>query len=144
LSGSHIKAPGFAGGYIPGTVIEPPAVGWLTERRDSAAFAVLEANIAAAHEAAQRDPLRYADLSAEFSMLITRHCGDKMIHLPASLIHDIISRQHKDVTARTLSKGGVDKLRQSSTGTHAQRPGDCRRDRDRGLGWNLARRRRSG
>jgi DNA-binding FadR family transcriptional regulator len=47
-------------------------------------------------------------------MLITRHCGNKTIHLLAALIHDIIRRQHKDVTARTLSKAGVDKLRQGS------------------------------
>ena len=100
--------------WLARTVIEPPAVGLLAERRDPAAFAVLEANIAAAREAAQRDPIRYADLSAEFSMLITRHCGNKTIHLLASLIHDIIRRQHKDVTARTLSKAGVDKLRQGS------------------------------
>jgi DNA-binding FadR family transcriptional regulator len=100
--------------WLARTIIEPPAVGLLAERRDPMAFAVLEGNIAAAREVAQRDPIRYADLSAEFSMLITRHCGNKTIHLLASLIHDIIRRQHKDVTARTLSKAGVDKLRQGS------------------------------
>ncbi len=100
--------------WLARTIIEPPAVGLLAALRDPAAFAVLEANIAAAREAAQSDPLRYADLSAEFSMLITRHCGNKTIHLLAALIHDIIRRQHEHVTARTLSKPGVDKLRQGS------------------------------
>ena len=100
--------------WLARTIIEPPAVGLLAERRDPAVFAVLEANIAAAREAAERDPIRYAGLSAEFSMLITRHCGNKTIHLLASLIDDIIQRQHKDVTARTLSKAGVAKLRQGS------------------------------
>ena len=47
-------------------------------------------------------------------MLITRHCGNKTLHLFAALIHDIIRRQHKHVTERTLSKAGVDKLRQGS------------------------------
>ena len=100
--------------WLARTIIEPPAVGLLAELRNPVAFAELEANIAAAREVAQRDPIRYADLSAGFSMLITRHCGNRTIHLLAALIHDIIRRQHKDVTARTLSKAGVDKLRQGS------------------------------
>ena len=100
--------------WLARTIIEPPAVGLLAELRNPVAFAELEANIAAAREVAQLDPLRYADLSAEFSMLITRHCGNRTLHLLAALIHDIIRRQHKDVTARTLSKAGVDKLRQGS------------------------------
>lgn len=100
--------------WLARTVIEPPAVRLLAELHDPAAFAELEANLAAAREVAQRDPIRYADLSAEFSILITRHCGNQTLHLLAALIHDIIRRQHKDVTARTLSKAGVDKLRQGS------------------------------
>lgn len=100
--------------WLARTVIEPPAAGLLAARGDPAAFAALEANIAAAREAAQGDLIRYADLSAEFSMLITRHCGSKTIHLLSSLIYDIIRRQHEDVTARTSSRASVDKLRQDS------------------------------
>lgn len=100
--------------WLARTIIEPPAMGLLAARRNPAAFAELEANIAAASEAAQRDPIRYADLSAEFSLLITRHCGNNTIHLFAALIHDIIRRQHENVTARTLSKAGVGRLRQGS------------------------------
>jgi DNA-binding FadR family transcriptional regulator len=100
--------------WLARTVIEPPAMGLLAAQRNAAAFAELEANIAAAREAAERDLIRYADLSAEFSLLITRHCGNKTIHLFAALIHDIIRRQHEHVTARTLSKTGVAKLRQGS------------------------------
>jgi DNA-binding FadR family transcriptional regulator len=100
--------------WLARTIIEPPAVGLLATLRNPAAFAELEANIAAARQVAQRDPIRYAELSAAFSMLITRHCGNKTIHLFAALIHDIIRRQHKHVTERTLSKAGVDKLRQGS------------------------------
>jgi GntR family transcriptional regulator, transcriptional repressor for pyruvate dehydrogenase complex len=100
--------------WLARTIIEPPAVGLLAALRTPAAFAELEANIAAARVAAQQDPLRYADLSAEFSMLIIRHCGNKTLHLLAALIHDIIRRQHKHITERTLSKAGVDKLRQGS------------------------------
>ena len=100
--------------WVARTIIEPPAVGLLTALRDPAAIAELESNIAAAREAAQGDPIRYADLSADFSMLIARHCGNKTIHLLAALIHDIIRRQHENVTARTLSRTGVDALRQAS------------------------------
>lgn len=100
--------------WLARTIIEPPAAGLLATRRNPAAFAELEANIAAARDAARRDLIRYADLSAEFSMLITRHCGNKTIHLLSSLIYDIIRRQHEDVTARTSTKASVDKLRQES------------------------------
>lgn len=100
--------------WLARTIIEPPAAGLLAKRRSPVAFAELELNIAAAQEAARTDPIRYAALSAEFSALITRHCGNKTLHLLASLIHDIIRRQHRDVTQRTLSKAGVDKLRQES------------------------------
>ena len=100
--------------WLARTIIEPPAAGLLAAQRNPHAFADLEANIAAAREAAQTDLIRYADLSAEFSMLITRHCGNKTIHLLSSLIYDIIRRQHEDVTARTSTRASVDKLRQDS------------------------------
>ncbi len=100
--------------WLARTVIEPPAAGLLAARRDPAALAELEANIAAAREAAQTDLIRYADLSAEFSMLLTQHCGNKTLHLLSSLIYDIIRRQHEDVTARTSNKASVHQLRQES------------------------------
>ena len=100
--------------WLARTILEPPAAGLLAALRNPAAFAELEANIAAAREASRGDLIRYADLSAEFSMLITRHCGNKTIYLLASLLHDIIRRQHENVTERTLEKASVDKLRQNS------------------------------
>lgn len=100
--------------WLARTVIEPPAAGLLAERGDPVAFAELEANIAAARQASQNDLRRYADLSAEFSMIIIRHCGNKTINLLASLISDIIRRQHENVTERTMSKASVGKLRQES------------------------------
>ncbi|HYF20797.1 MAG TPA: GntR family transcriptional regulator [Ramlibacter sp.] len=102
------------------TVIEPPAAGLLAQHRDPAVLAELEANIAQAAEAARTDLIRYADLSAEFSMLITRHCGNKTLHLLASLIFDIIRRQHENVTERTREKASVDRLRQESLRTRAE------------------------
>jgi len=101
--------------WLARTLIEPPAAALLATRRDPAAFAALAANIEQARDAAGKHELiRYADLSAEFSLLITKHCGSTTIHLLASLIYDIIRRQHKDVTARTLSQAGVAKLREGS------------------------------
>jgi len=96
------------------TIIEPPAIGLLTASRNAAAFKALEANITAAREASRGDLIRYADLTAEFSMLITQHCGNKTIHLLASLIYDIIRRQHEDITERTLADTRVDRLRQEN------------------------------
>ncbi len=96
------------------TIIEPPAAGLLAARRDPALLVELEANIAAEREASQRDLRRYADLSAEFSMLIARNCGNRTLHLLASLIFDIIRRQHIHITERTLSNTSVDRLRQES------------------------------
>ncbi|KAF3996563.1 FadR/GntR family transcriptional regulator [Glaciimonas immobilis] len=100
--------------WLARIIIEPPAAGLLAALRNPIVFAELDANIAAAREAAQNDLIRYADLSAEFSMLITRHCGNKTIHLLASLIYNIIRRQHEHVTERTIEKASVDKLRQDS------------------------------
>ena len=100
--------------WLARTVIEPPAAALLAARRDPVAFTALEANIEEAREAAQHALIRYADLSAEFSLLITRHCGSKTIHLMASLIYDIIRRQHEHVTERTSSRSSVDQLRQQS------------------------------
>lgn len=96
------------------TVLEPPAAGLLAAHRDPRVLAELEANIAQAREAARTDLIRYADLSAEFSMLITKHCGNKTLHLLALMIYDIILRQHEHVTERTREKGSVDRLRQQS------------------------------
>jgi DNA-binding FadR family transcriptional regulator len=96
------------------TIIEPPAAALLAAQRNPEALAELEANIAAARVASQGNLIRYADLSAEFSMLIAQHCGNKTIHLLAALIYDIIRRQHEHITERTLTKASVDKLRQES------------------------------
>ena len=101
--------------WLARTLIEPPAAALLASRRDPAAYAALAANIEQARDAAGKHELiRYADLSAEFSLLITKHCGSTTIHLLASLIYDIIRRQHEHVTERTSSKASVDKLRQES------------------------------
>lgn len=99
------------------TILEPPAAGLLAAQRDPKVLAELEANIEAARLAAKGDLIRYADLSAEFSLLITRHCGNKTLHLLAALIFDIIRRQHEHVTERTREQARVDRLRQESLKT---------------------------
>lgn len=106
--------------WLARTVIEPPAAAMLAAKRDANAMAALEANIAEARHAADHDLLRYADLSAEFSLLITRHCGSKTLHLLASLIYDIIRRQHEHVTQRTITKASVATLRQESIRSREQ------------------------
>ena len=100
--------------WLARTIIEPPAAALLAASGNQAAWQALEANIAQAREAAQTDLIRYADLSAEFSLLITQHCGSNTIHLLASLIADIIRRQHEDITERTSNRESVNELRQES------------------------------
>lgn len=100
--------------WLARTIIEPPAAGLLALRCEEHVLLELEANIAQAKEAARSDLMRYADLSAEFSLLITRHCGNNTLHLLASLIYDIIRRQHEHVTERTITRTSVDALRQES------------------------------
>ena len=100
--------------WIARTILEPPAAGLIAAQRNDEAFAALEANLDEARVAAHDDPIRYAELSVAFSMLLTRHCGNKTIHLFAALIHDIIRRQHQNVTARTLADAGVARLRDAS------------------------------
>jgi GntR family transcriptional repressor for pyruvate dehydrogenase complex len=95
-------------------IIEPPAAALLAANPHEQAFVELEANIAAAREASQSDLLRYADLSAGFSLLLMRLSANKPLHLLGSLIYDIIRRQHENVTLRTLSKASVHKLRLES------------------------------
>jgi GntR family transcriptional repressor for pyruvate dehydrogenase complex len=95
-------------------IIEPPAAGMLAAQASEAVFEVLEENIAQAKTAARTDLILYADLSAEFSILITRHCGNQTLNLFASLIYDIIRRQHEHVTKRTMARTSVDRLREQS------------------------------
>ena len=106
--------------WVARTVLEPPAAGLLAARRDPGVLAELAGNVEQARVAARTDLIRYAELSAEFSMLITRHCGNKTLHLLASLIYDIIRRQHQHVTERTRDKASVDRLRQESLRTREQ------------------------
>jgi GntR family transcriptional repressor for pyruvate dehydrogenase complex len=100
--------------WLARTVIEPPAAGLLALSGDTAVFDRLDANIAEAREASNRDLMRYADLSAEFSFIIMQHCGNNTLRLLGSLIFDIIRKQHEHITERTLSKASVDTLRQDS------------------------------
>ena len=100
--------------WLARTVIEPPAAGLLASIKSPIAWTELQNNIDAAREAAQNNLLKYADLSAEFSFLITKHCGNQTLHLLASLISEIIRKQHEHVTASTISKASVHQLRLES------------------------------
>lgn len=100
--------------WLARTVIEPPAAVLLALSGDTAAFDKLDANIVEARDASKRDLMRYADLSAGFSLIILQHCGNNTLRLLGSLIFDIIRKQHEHITERTLSKARVDTLRQDS------------------------------
>jgi DNA-binding FadR family transcriptional regulator len=93
------------------SIIEPPAAAMLAESGNRAAVAEMEQNIADAR-AAMDDPQKYGQLTNEFSLIITRHCGNHTIHVFAQLIQDIVARQHVDVTVKTYSQRGVDRMRE--------------------------------
>lgn len=95
-------------------LLEPKAASLLAKNLTDEAIEALSNNIAAAKDASHGDLMRYADLSAEFSLLIIRHCGNKTLKLLGSLIYDIIRRQHEDITERTLTRASVGELRQAS------------------------------
>ena len=92
------------------TFFEPPAAGLLARNGDRAAIAAMEANVAAAH-AALDNPTEYGVLIGQFSQILTSYCGNRTIHLFATLIDDIVRRQHVDVTVKTYSQQGVERMR---------------------------------
>lgn len=91
--------------------IEPQAARLLTESGNAAAIAEMQANIVAAREQID-DPVAYGQLTNEFSLIITRHCGNQTLHILATLLQDIVARQHVDVTVRTYARSGVDRMRE--------------------------------
>jgi DNA-binding FadR family transcriptional regulator len=93
------------------TIIEPPAAGMLARSGNRMAMEEMEQNIAEAR-AAMDDPARYGELTNEFSLILTRYCGNKTIHVFAQLIQDLVARQHVDVTVKTYSQRGVDRMRE--------------------------------
>jgi DNA-binding FadR family transcriptional regulator len=92
-------------------IIEPPAAAMLARSGARVAIAEMNENIAAARAAAE-DPKKYGELTNEFSLILTRHCGNRSIHLFAQLMQDIVARQHVDVTVKTYSQRGVDRMRE--------------------------------
>jgi hypothetical protein len=58
------------------------------------------------------DPLKFGELTNEFSLILTSHCGNKTIHIFAQLIQDIVARQHVEITVKTYSLQGVDRMRE--------------------------------
>ena len=93
------------------SIIEPGAARMLCENRSEEAIAAMRVNIAEAQDAID-DPFAYGVLTNEFSLILTRYCGNQTLHVLATLIQDIVAAQHVDVTVRTHSTSGVDRMRQ--------------------------------
>jgi GntR family transcriptional repressor for pyruvate dehydrogenase complex len=92
-------------------MIEPPAAALLARNPHPEALREMEKNIEAARGAID-DPARYGVLTNEFSLVLTRYCGNRTVHIFAQLIQDIMARQHVDVTVKTYSQRGVDRMRE--------------------------------
>jgi DNA-binding FadR family transcriptional regulator len=91
-------------------IIEPAAVGLLTRNPNRNAIEEMEQNVADA-DAAIDDPVTYAALTSRFSHILTEYCGNRTLHVLSMLIQDIVDRQHVDVTVKTYSRRGVDRMR---------------------------------
>jgi DNA-binding FadR family transcriptional regulator len=96
--------------WLARSTIEPAAVGVLAKNPSRLAIQKMKDNIEAAY-AALEDPIEYAALTSEFSQIITEHCGNRTLRMFATLIEDIVLRQHLDVTVKTYSRQGTDRLR---------------------------------
>lgn len=92
------------------SIIEPGAARLLAETRSEKAIAEMRENVAKAL-VANDDPVAYGTLTNEFSLILTRHCGNQTLHVLATLIQDIVAAQHVDVTVRTHSTAGVARMR---------------------------------
>lgn len=93
------------------SIIEPGAARMLAENPSDEAIAAMRENVADAQTAID-DPVAYGTLTNEFSLILTRHCGNQTLHVLATLIQDIVAAQHVDVTVRTHSAAGVERMRQ--------------------------------
>ncbi len=93
------------------TIIEPPAAGMLARSGNREAIQEMERNVAAAREAID-EPVRYGELTNEFALILTKYCGNRTIHVFAQLIQDIVKRQRVDITVKTYSQQGVDRMRE--------------------------------
>ncbi len=93
------------------TQIEPGAARMLAEQKSREAIEAMRVNIDLA-KAALDDPVGYGQLTNEFSLILTEHCGNTTLHLFATLIQDMVAAQHVDVTVRTYSRAGGERMRE--------------------------------
>jgi DNA-binding FadR family transcriptional regulator len=92
------------------TAIESAAAGLLAKEGNSIVIQKMEENIAAAYNAME-DPVEYAALTTKFSEMITDYCGNQTLRTFALLIHDIVGRHNTQVTVKTYSQRGVERMR---------------------------------
>ena len=92
-------------------LIEPASAALLTNQSSRTAIEKLEDNVSAAGESLD-NPVECARLTNAFSLLLTQYCGNKTIHILSTLIQDIVARQHVEVTVKTYTRQGVDRMRE--------------------------------
>ena len=105
--------------WLARSTIEPAAAGLLARNGSRTATQKMRDNVEAAY-AALEDPVKYATLTTQFSQIITEHCGNRTLRMFATLIQDIVYRQHVDVTVKTYSRQGVDRMRKLNVKSRAK------------------------
>ncbi|MBV1918513.1 MAG: GntR family transcriptional regulator [Sphingomonadaceae bacterium] len=91
--------------------IEPGAARLLAQTDSAEAVQEMMLNIAEAKKAFD-DPVAYGTLTNDFSLILTRYCGNQTLHILATLMQDIVAKQHVDVTVRTYATSGDDRMRE--------------------------------
>lgn len=91
-------------------IIEPASAALLASSGNRTAIELMERNVIDATDWIH-DPVQYATLTTRFSRILTEYCGNKTIHILAALIQDIVERQCVDITAKTYTRQGGDRMR---------------------------------
>ncbi len=91
--------------------LEPPAARLIAENRSLAVLEELKGNIVAAKQAYEEsNPVALAEAQTHFSEVLTSQARNKTLSLFAKLLHDIVHMQMVDLTVKTHSREGVQKM----------------------------------
>lgn len=91
--------------------LEPPAARLIAVNRSLAVIDQLRENVATAKKAYEAgDPVGLAEAQTHFSEVLTSQAKNKTLSLFAKLLHDIVHMQMVDLTVKTHSREGVQKM----------------------------------
>lgn len=91
--------------------LEPPAARLIAVNRSLAVIDQLRENVVTAKKAYEAgDPVGLAEAQTHFSEVLTSQAKNKTLSLFAKILHDIVHMQMVDLTVKTHSREGVQKM----------------------------------